>query len=103
MSREGSAASTPTFTYREKTVREIAPTYSLGYFLGYNMIGSFLISLLIPVATLGTLNTLIWRKLTLIWKNRYAAYRSGGQSRCLFQKSIGEETLNVFQAKTGTP
>ena len=74
MSREGSAASTPTFTYREKTVREIAPTYSLGYFLGYNMIGSFLISLLIPVATLGTLNTLIWRKLKLIWKNRYAKH-----------------------------
>ena len=75
MSKEGSAASTPTFTlYREKTVREIAPTYSLGYFLGYNMIGSFLISLLIPVATLGTLNTLIWRKLKLIWKNRYAKH-----------------------------
>ena len=91
---------------REKTVREIAPTYSLGYFLGYNMIGSFLISLLIPVATLGTLNTLIWRKLKLIWKNRYAPFRGGGQSRCavpISEKHRRGDCLTIFQAKTGTP
>ena len=60
------------YVHREKTIFNIAPTYTLGYFLGYNMIGSFLISLLIPVVTLGTFNTLIWRKLQQIWKNRYA-------------------------------
>ena len=49
---------------------DIQPTYTVGYFLGYNMIGSFLITLLIPVGTLGTLNTLIWRRLQEIWKKR---------------------------------
>ena len=55
---------------REKIVITVAPTYTLGYFLGYNMIGSFLITLLVPVVTLGTFNTLIWRRLQQIWRNR---------------------------------
>ena len=41
-----------------------------GYFLGYNLIGSFLISLFIPVMTLGIFNALIWRRLQHIWQNR---------------------------------
>ncbi len=49
---------------------EVKPTYTVGYFLGYNMIGSFLITLLIPVVTLSVYNTLIWRRLQTIWKNR---------------------------------
>ena len=61
------------FHNREKIVITVAPTYTLGYFLGYNMIGSFLISLLVPVVTLGTFNTLIWRRLQQIWKNRSVA------------------------------
>ena len=61
------------YTNRERTVITVAPTYTLGYFLGYNMIGSFLISLLVPVVTLGTFNTLIWRRLQQIWKNRSVA------------------------------
>ena len=58
------------FHNREKIVITVAPTYTLGYFLGYNMIGSFLITLLVPVVTLGTFNTLIWRRLQEIWRNR---------------------------------
>ena len=50
----------------------VAPTYTWGYFFGYNMIGSFLITLLVPGLTLGTFNTLIWRRLQQIWRNRSA-------------------------------
>ncbi len=34
------------------------------------MIGSFLISMFIPVAALSVLNTLIWRRLRQIWGQR---------------------------------
>ena len=55
---------------RDKVVVTVAPTYTWGYFFGYNMIGSFLITLLVPGLTLGTFNTLIWRRLQQIWRNR---------------------------------
>ena len=55
---------------RDKIVVTVAPTYTWGYFFGYNMIGSFLITLLVPGLTLGTFNTLIWRRLQQIWRNR---------------------------------
>lgn len=51
-------------------VKPIARFYTVAYFLGYNMIGSFLISLFIPVVTLGTFNTLIWKKLQHVRSNR---------------------------------
>ena len=54
----------------------VAPTYTWGYFFGYNMIGSFLITLLVPGLTLGTFNTLIWRRLQMIWRNRSAVKRN---------------------------
>lgn len=61
------------FLIRHTVVYSVRPTerfYTLAYFLGYNMIGSFLVSLFIPVVTLGTMNTLIWKRLKQVWKNR---------------------------------
>ena len=51
---------------------EVQPTefYTVGYFLGYNMVGSFLVSLFVPVVTLGIFNSLIWRRLRLVRRNR---------------------------------
>jgi len=51
-------------------IQPTAEFYTLEYFLGYNMIGSFLISLLIPGLTLAWLNMLIWRRLKVIWSSR---------------------------------
>lgn len=56
-------------TYRW-SVKPTATFYTVGYFLGYNMIGSFLISMFIPVVALSMLNTLIWRRLRQIWGQR---------------------------------
>ena len=51
-------------------VKPTAEFYTIGYFLGYNMIGSFVISLFVPVATLSVLNTLIFKRLREIWRNQ---------------------------------
>ena len=61
------------FALRTVVVFSVKPTaeiYTVGYFLGYNMVGSFLISLFVPVSCLSVLNTLIWRRLQSIWQNR---------------------------------
>ena len=52
------------------SIKPTAAFYTLGYFLGYNMVGSFLISMFVPVVTLSVLNTLIWRRLRQIWSQR---------------------------------
>ena len=52
------------------SVKPTADFYTVGYFLGYNMIGSFIITLFIPVVSLIILNTLIWKKLKGIYQNR---------------------------------
>ena len=51
-------------------VKPTASFYTVGYFLGYNMIGSFLVSLFIPVVILVIFNSLIWRRLQAIWNNQ---------------------------------
>lgn len=51
-------------------IKPTARFYNVGYFLGYNMVGSFLISMFVPVVTLSVLNSLIWRRLRFIWRSR---------------------------------